>query len=368
MSFFSGAGGMLGGAAISTLGGILGGASSNRAARQWQDEQARDTAINRNRMGYALFGKDPFEGLMTAGNYTAGTPESRDAAYKKFIDSIGGPVTGQMGNITKDASDMSGGIRNGYYADTQRLRGAGEDAVNRVQSAYKQGADASLASYDQAAGGLMSRVKDYGKGQQAIIDDDAQRLERALNLKSKAALYGSGMGNSTRVATHVTNNALETERARRKQSADLADNQVDRETGLGRSILSERTGAQRQMLQASNDALERGTQNNLGYERSRSEGLTSLDIQNMERQLGLKQGQLQTIMSAISGTTQGTSTPYIAPYSPTATGLTGAGNALAQYSSMQQMLEMMNAMRGGGATGAGNPYQSGNMAGMRANG
>lgn len=347
-SSLAGPGALLGGSALSTIGGIIGAQSSNRNARLQQDEQAKDTAINRNRLGYSLFGKDPFEGLMAAGNYTAGTPESRDAAYKKFIDSIGGPVTSQMGNITKDASDMSGGIRNGYYADTQRLRGAGEDAVNRVQSAYKQGADASLASYDQAAGGLMSRVKDYGKGQQSIIDDDAQRLERALNLKSKAALYGSGMGNSTRVATHVTNNALETERSRRKQSADLADAQVDRETGLGKSILSERTGAQRQMLQASNDALERGTQNNLGYERSRSEGLTNLDIQNMERQLGLKSGQLQTIMSAISGTTQGSNVPFVQSYSPTATGLTTGGNALANFGSMQTMLDMMNKMRSGG--------------------
>lgn len=367
MSFFSGAGGMLGGAAMSTLGGILGAQSSNRAARAYQDEQARETAINRNRMGYALFGKDPFQGLMDAGNYTAGTPESRNAAYQKFITSIGGPITGQQAGLAQYGQDVGGAIRNGYYADTQRLRGAGEQAVSGVQNAYKNAGASSLAQYDQGAGAIMSRVKDYGKDQQGIINDDAQRLERALNLKTNAALYRSGMGNSTRKAKYVVNNALETERQRRRASADLADSQVDREVGVGSKQLSERTGIEQGNSTRSLDALERGTQNNLGYERSRSEGLTSLDIQNMERNLGLKQGQLATLMSAISGTTQSTSTPYIQPYSPTATGLTSAGNALAGYGSMQQMLEMMNAMRGGGNS-AGNPYQSGSMMGMRANG
>lgn len=345
MSWFAPAA-LLGGSAISTLGGIVGAQSANRNQRKWQDEQARDTAINRNRLGYSLFGMQPFENLMTAGNYTAGTPASRQAAYDSFIKSIGGPVNEQFKAVEQYGNNMGGAIRSGYEAATPGLLEAGRKNVRVVQGDYRDTTDSVLGGYDKAAGDLTKRVTDYGRGRQAIIDDDAKRMERALNLKSDAALYASGMGNSTRRASRRVANALEVERGRTRASQDLADSQVDREVGLGRSLLSERTGVKQGMEGRRLDALERGSQDNLNYERSRSENLTNLDIQNLERNIGLKQGQLAQLLAAISGTTQGTSTPYIPTYSPTATGLTGAGNALAQYGSMQTMLDMMDKMRG----------------------
>lgn len=329
-----------GGALLSAGGGVMGAQSSNRQARRYQDEQEQGTAINNNRRGYSFLGMDPTENLMASGNYTAGTPASRQAASSAFNTSIGGPIYGQYQQLTADAAQGGADISRGYGADSNRLRGVGAQNVSRVGQAYSGGMNSLLSGYDQTAQGLTGMVGRYGQGQEAMIRRDAGQNLRNMNDLSKTALANSGLGNSTAVANSVTGNARRVYQDQGDALQRLGDSQIDRSVGLGRSLLSERSGYQNQNQMAANQALERGLTNNLSMDAQRSQGQTQLDETSLNRNVNMRGQNLASLQDLINNLTQNQGSQYIPQYSVAGTALNSAGQGLGGLGGMLALQQL----------------------------
>lgn len=327
-------GALIGGQLLSGLGGIMGAASSNRQARQWQDEQQRNDAINNNRRGYTYFGMGPTEDLMSAGNYTAGTPASRNAAYGRWEQAIGGPVMGQYNRLAEDVAQGGADVSRGYYADTQRLRQLGSGNVGQVQGMYGRNLASLLGGFDAGAADLTTRVDEFGRGQEQRIRRDAERDRTSADAQAKTALSMAGLGKSTAISNAMAGNRRRTSEARDDALTNLADAQIDRSVGLRRGLLTERTGYQADSNQRATDALERGLGTNLSNEYARSAGQTQLDEAALNRNAMYRGNNLNLLLNQVQGITQGGSTQYIPQYSVAGTALNSAGQGLGSLASL----------------------------------
>lgn len=333
-------GALIGGQILSGLGGFFGAQSANRNARRYQDEQAQNQAVNNNRQGYSFFGMGPSEDFMAAGNYTAGTPATRGAASDRFNASIGGPILGQYQALNADAAQGGADISRGYQADTARLRGVAGSNISTLGNAYRHGIGSLLGQYDQGAQSLMGTVDQYGKGRESLIRRDAEKDRVSMDARSRAALASSGLGNSTAVANSLSGNARRTGEMRDNALQTLADSQIDRKVGLGKSFLSERTGYAADANTRGNDALERGLGSLLNLETGRSTGQTQLDETALNRNIGMRQNTLGTTQNMISQLTQPGSQQYIPQYSLAGTALNSAGQGMGSIASLLALQQL----------------------------
>ena len=344
-SLFGGGGGaMLGGSILSTLGGVLGAQSANRNARLQQDENARETSIQRNRAGGAFFGSDPYQSLMTAGvedfNNPGGSAKGT-AAWDKFNGSIGGNVLSQLRGLEDYGIAGSGQIRNGYADATRQLHGQGQADIGNLQRTYAGNTRSILNDYDQQQGGLMDLVGQWGKGREDIIRQDAGQSLKNTNQQTLARLAASGFGNSTVGAQALVGNADQSQQTMQRALQDLSEGQIDRQSSAMMAGNAGRSQLQAGRAGAWEGALERGQNRNFASDSERATGQAQIDAAGLDRNLALKQNTLSTLMGQIGSLTQPNTQQYIPSYSAVGTGLTNGGNALAQYGQMQAILSMM---------------------------
>lgn len=328
---------LLGGAALSGLGSYFGAQSANRNARRYQDEQAREQSIQRNRAGGAYFGSAPWQSLMTAGvedfNNPGGSARGA-AAWDAFNQSTGGPLYGQYNRLAADVAQGGADVSRGYYADTGRLRQLANDNIGTVGRAYSGGMAGVLGEYDAGARDLTARVDEFGRGQESRIRRDAGRDLRSVNDQTRTALAAAGMGKSTAIGNQLAGNARRVNERRDDALMDLADSQIDRQVGLRRGMLSERTGYSADAQRRGADALERGLSGLLAMEQGRSTGQTQLDENALVRNAGMRGSNLANLQGQIGSLTQPTVSQYIPQYSLAGTALNAGGQSMGSLASL----------------------------------
>jgi len=369
------------GAAGSIAGGIFGGASQNRAGRKARDYAAARQGEAFQRNAGSVFGNADFMNLIRGSQGNAGAADA-------FTKSIGGPVLQQRRNLATKYAGAGQDLLGSFDAQSAGLKQGGQqnlgwllgmlsgdtggvmdtiDAGSRATAdMYRQGSNALLGSYDKGAGGLMRTVKNYGKGREDIIRKDAGKALTDAQGASAATLAAGGFGGSTAAAVTNAGNVRASNDAVQKQLADLGDAQTDREVGLGRSLLSERSGMANNLFSQSANALtgftrdrnaaaeagagRRGaaatayTQDQAGRDYARAGQRSALEVGNLERNAGNDQMTLAEIMQAINSGSYGggNTSAYYPGYSAAGTALTNGGNALgglASYLMLTQALK-----------------------------
>jgi hypothetical protein len=251
-----------GSAAIGAGSSFLSGQASGRAGRQsrdWNNDRFRE---QRGALGGLAFGGSYLD--MMGPNLT---PEHR-AQLQQFLQQQGlqNGVVGAQQQIANQSQQRGGQILRGYNRDSRNLSGASQGNL-----------DAVLAMYS----GLGQQADQWGQGRENIIRRDAGTANKAMDQTSKAQLSASGFGNSTAVANQMQGNATATNRAMQDQLQTLGEAQIDRRLDVGRA------GAQ---------ARERMGESQINRDYARSAGRSDLQLQNLIRNINLRQAPLNTAL------------------------------------------------------------------------
>lgn len=265
-----GAAGMLGGGALSAIGGVFGAQSGNRAGRAARDFSDKRTGEAFQRAINMLYGQG------------AGNPASWSVPG-------GAPPTPGAGSILARQAGLAG-----RYS-------AGAD---KIRSQFDQG----VASLDNLYGASEGLAAEYGRGGERLIDEETDRSIKAANQMSGARLAASGFRNSTASANQASQNQINARRGAAQAKLGLRGQALNARLG----VRGQRAGA---------------AQANLG----RRADLNSSILNNM---MGYEQLPISTELNFWnSGTANpwlGRSTSEFYPgFSPTGTALTNTGNSLA---------------------------------------
>lgn len=326
-SFWSGAGGGLIGGGLGLVGAGIAGMGSGREARR-----ARDFQREQQRTQYDL---GQLQRLLATAQIQGGGEASRllglmsqqerdylfDPQYgmseQGLRDYLAGTpgVEGQMQGLA-DRFERRGQRQLGDFdAQSGQLRQNAQSTLGGLQSMYgrnqaglmsRLGNDNSRIS--QLGLGLEGMAQEWGRGREAIIDQDAQRNLTDLNQRSAARLSATGLGSSTLTANAMRGNASEIARGTQRAKQDLAESQIDRQMGarqyrtgleegrsrLGLDILGS-TNRDAQNLAAT----FQGRQLDQDYARAGQRTGLQSDLEN--RALGLQTAPIQSRLGFLQG-------------------------------------------------------------------
>lgn len=324
-----------GGAASSILGGALGANAQGRDARKARDWSDKQTASGMARVGRFYFGPQVDDYIHDSyglydksgggGDFVAGQGGSVASRLRAMIEAVSGRQTGNLGYFDQDSA---------------RLAGLDQQA---------------LAGYDRGAGKVLSQAvrgedmaKQWGQGREQIIRQDASRDLAAADDTSRATLAAAGLSGSTAMGQALAGNRERVGRNRDRALQDLSEGQIDRQLGAaGRTLnasLSLDTGKNSAQQLAVNRAY------------GRSGDRMQLENQNLTRDIGLRQGELdqalQVLMSPQFNPWLGADTSrYYPGSSAAASALQAAGSgasALGSYGLGQNAtLELLRRLQGG---------------------
>lgn len=315
----SGFGAALGGGILSSIGGLLGGQSANRAGRQAKDLYTQQTNSGTNRYWNSLYG--------AGGGGRAG------------MDAF---TTGTSGPPTPSSDSLLGqqqGLANLYGQKT-----------GGINSQFGQG----VAGLNNLYGGSEGLAEQYGRGGEALIDQETARTLKGANQSSAAQLAASGFGNSTAGANQSSQNAI---------NANLAGSEA--KLNLRNQALQTRLGVRGQQAGAQ--------QTNIGRQ-------ADLSGNQLNNQMGYSQQPIQTQLSALNSSVmnpflgQNTS-QYYPGYSAAGTALANSGNALGTYGGYQALSSLYGPQQGaapaagqfgGASTYGGSPFDPTSMYGGNA--
>lgn len=295
-----------GGAALSAGGGMLSAASGNRAARQQRDFNDVRTGQNYDRIYGLLTGNDQaIRRRYDAGSGT--TPGAGDKWFQKNADLSG--IT--LGNT---AFGKGGFIGN---------------SKNTIKMARNQGAQ-TLKNYSNAAAGTLdtarrseATARGFGRGEEALIDQEMQRALSGANAMSLAAGNARGLGNTSIIGDQFSQNAINSAREAAKAKVGVRRDTLDR------------------VLQA------QGRQ--AGIQGEQASTMANLSNLNTDRATQLRDQFAKTLLALMQG--MGGSSTFNPPgYSVAGQGVGAAGNTL---SGIGGLLLAQNLMGGGGGAAAG---------------
>lgn len=188
-----------GGSLLGAAGSFFGAQSDNRAARKQRDYLSDRLTEQGGRSINVLFGGNRFD-----------TRSWRDGGFR--------PREGQV-NPFEDPNDP------GIFA---RLEGLGPAYQKRfgqqVIAPYKRDA------YEQRglAEGAEGIAAEYGRGAEALIDEDASRALTGANRMSSSALTARGLGGSSIVGNQIAGNTRDINREATRQKIDVRKENTDR--------------------------------------------------------------------------------------------------------------------------------------------
>lgn len=240
---------MGGGMGLSALSGLMGGASTNRAAREARDRFASETSTAGNRMGSLVYGGDLWDSIWRSG--IAGPDQQKYA--NQYAAGIGGPIYKQLQDIAGKAGSPD--VLNSYNTDTADIIGARDQGASNLYSMFKSGADAGLGAYDRGAAQLTAMLNRAGKDREGVIRTDAAKSQREGDARTLASLAGAGLGNSTVKGSMLSANARANQTEMNRSLTDLFYLTTGQKVGLWRSLLSERSGMQKDYFDKSAQAM-----------------------------------------------------------------------------------------------------------------
>lgn len=297
---------MIGGGALSTLGGLLGAQSGNRAIRRREDELDGRTGQRVNDLLRSLYGQsgvDFYNQAATPGGVQPGTQAAFDRAS-------GGPLIGQMRENARFANNRGGQMMRRFDNQT---------------GALAQAAGQQQGMVDQLARGNEALAANWGQGRDSIIRQDARSQLGTLNSQSRGALMGAGLGNTSAVASQMGANSIGVNREMQRALQALSEGQIDRSM----SARSQRVDLNQRMGEAQ-------TQRNYQRESDR-QGLNTL---NLNRTLTMRQqpidAQTQMLYSSVFNPQLGQSPSGPIPQSGLGQALGSLGGAAVGYGSYLQ--------------------------------
>ncbi len=349
------------GAGLSAGGGYLSGQSQNRAARQARDLQSVMFGRQHAGLNQFLYGNQNLEqvlGMMEPGireryirdnlgiddkelkaqGKDLSTMSPRDlVAYletKGVTGGGGGPMGdrgffGQRQDLAKWLSNRQAEHMGRFDRDTADLQRMGDAQGERIQGHFR---------------GSEGTARDFGRGAEALIREEADRSLRGANQQSKASLSAMGFGNSTAVANQAGQNAANIGRGARQQMLGVRQATTDRLLGVrGQSgqALADWLGGSRQ----------------LAYGRANTR--TGLADQYLTRNLGQRQDTLNTLLGAQTGAIMN---PWLTtPTSQFFPGASGAGNAMQSFGNTATAFagQMFGQRPSGGPYTQQGPWQNG---------
>jgi len=255
----------IGGSAVLGAGSsMLSGGAANRAGRQsrdWNNERFRE---QRGALGGLAFGGSYLD-MMGDQNLS---PEHR-AQLQQFLESQGladGGVVGAQRGLARQSTQAGQRIMQGYNRDTQSLSAMGQGNLAAMQNVY---------------GGLGQQASQWGRGRADIIRRDSASNLSGMQDQTAARMAASGFGNSTAAMHAQSANSTLANRAMQDQLQGLSEAQIDRQMSVGMAGASSR---------------ERMGENQMGRDYARSAGWSDLQLQNLNRNLNMRQAPLNTAM------------------------------------------------------------------------
>jgi len=242
---------------------LLSGQSANRAGRQardWNNDRFRE---QRGALGGLAFGNSYLD--MMGSNLS---PEHR-AQLSQFLGSQGlgnGGVVGAQNRLAGRSERQGGNIMQGYNRETRNLAGQSGGNLAQVMGMYQ---------------GMGQQADQWGRGREDIIRRDAGTANKAMDQTSLARLAASGFGNSTAAANQLQGNATATGRAMQDQLQGLSEAKIDRQLDIGKAGAASR---------------ERMGENQTNRDYTRAAGRTDLQLQNLTRNLNMRQAPLNTAL------------------------------------------------------------------------
>ncbi len=296
-SFWSGGGAALLGGGLSALGGLLGAGGDTTEQHKARDVYDNRTGTAAQRLGTPFYGGSYMDLVNLSNGWL---PQSeRDAAQKRFLDSIGGSILSQYRGLQSQGQTQGQAMLRDYDRNTGLL-------------------DAQGARLQGLAG-------QYGRGADSLIDQTADRSAREAQRSIASQSAARGLGNSTLGVNQAAGTVADIRRGATGQKLSIQGENLDRVLGAGTNRVNTMAG--------------------------RLGGRTQLQGQNLERNLQLGQVPLQA-MTGLQ--TSGTMNPwlgqsgqaFIPQYSGTGTALSTIGNAFGQYGGQQQILDLLKKMGG----------------------
>lgn len=251
------AGGMVGGpwgavigAGVGLAGGLMSGQAEGREARRARDFQ-RQQQLAQISLGAR-------QRLMATAQMQGGGEATRQLGLLSQAerDYLFNPQYGMSEDSLRAYFDQTPGAEGEMRQLADQFGQRGQEQLARFDQrgqALQGQADQTLAGlqglYGQNQAGLMSRLasdnsrvsamgqglegmaKEWGRGREAIIDQDASRNLAGLNAQSTARLGATGLGNSTLTSNAMRGNAAEIGRGVQRAKQDLGESQIDRQMG-----------------------------------------------------------------------------------------------------------------------------------------
>lgn len=268
-----------GGSAASVLGSALSAGSGNRAGRQARDWYDKQTASGMARTGRFYFGPEADSYIYDSLGLYDRTGGKGDA----LLNAQGGSISSRLRQLIEATTQRQTGNLAYYDQESKRLAGLERDA---------------LASYDTGGGRVMSQAmrgedlaRAWGQGREKIIEQDAGRQLRSADDTSKAMLAAAGLSNSTAMAQALQGNREAVGRNRDRAMQDLADSQIDRQRGAASDTLR----ASLQLDTGRNSAQQLALNRTYG----RADGRMQLENQNLTRDIGMRQGELDQALQVL---------------------------------------------------------------------
>lgn len=297
------------GLGLGTIGSILGAGSTNRAGRQARDWYNQRTLEGRAQLLNSLFGN---RYNVNYGQNTLGFGSPGDNAAAASIPGLPRGGLNQFNQRT---------LRRGLRMYDRAGRGFEQDAGRLGQMSALQTlfADRAGSNLDRLAAGGEDIARGYGRGANALIDQETQRALQGANAISQARLNATGLGNSTLVSNALSGNAVQAGLGASRQKLDVQRDMTDRLLGARSNRIAAGQQSANRSVGARRDALD--TERSLAAARTGlGTGRAGLFMDQRNRNSGVIQSAL---MSSQNNPWLGQSTSQFYP------GASSVGSALA---------------------------------------
>lgn len=235
------------GGGLGALGGFLGAQGSNRAIRRAGDERDARGAESMARVYNTLYG-----GRFTVPPGTASVRQATDPSQlPPDIAPRGAGGRGLVGfnqQTTRQGLGQYNRAVQGFENDAARLGG--------MTSGNYLFADRAGANIDRLGADAENIARGYGRGANALIDQETQRALQGANAISQARMNATGLGNSTLVSNALSGNAVQAGLGASRQKLDVQRDMTDRLLGARQTRLFNQQQNATRSLGARRDALD----------------------------------------------------------------------------------------------------------------